>query len=102
MKRFDPLVKKANQRLSGTRLSIANLISSTPGLSETELAQWLNLSKQTVHYHVREMESTGMVKVNREGGSARCFPGQKMTGDDEGPDVMDKATVPNEEEFKPT
>lgn len=100
MKRFDPLVKRSSRQLKGTRLSIANLISSTPGLSETEIAQWLNLSRQIVSYHVREMESSGMVKVNREGNSTQCFPGQHMIDNDNMRGYGDEGRVRNEE-FKP-
>jgi predicted transcriptional regulator len=104
MKRFDPLVKKANKQISGTRLSIRNLISSTPGLSETEIAQWLNISKQTVHYHIREMESMHMIKVHREGNSTRCFPNLEQDGPTilPGEDAGESGSVSQAEEFKPT
>ena len=71
-KRIDPLIRKYEHRISGTRKTIMDLISATPGLTETEIAQWLSLSKQNVHYHIKEMERSGTIWVERANGHARC------------------------------
>ena len=102
-RRFDPLVRKAGHQVSGTKQAVMNLIFATPGLTEIEISQWLNLSKQRVHYHIRDLESKGKINVDREGGNARCFPivegadskGNKLDGENGG-------SGPKEEEFKPT
>ena len=91
-RRFDPLVRKAENELSGTRLSIMNIISSTPGLTEKEITQWLGLSKQNVNYHVRELESKGKVRVEREGGNAKCFPVLEPKKTDDGEHQVDQST----------
>jgi len=88
MQRFDPLVRRSDQRISGTRKSILNLISATPGLSEIEIAQWLGLSKQNTYYHLRHLEQKGIIRVEREGGNARCFIVQLKNGDDGTPKTV--------------
>ena len=70
----DPLIRKIKQRTSKTRKSIMDLIVTTPGLTESEIAQWLSLSKQTVNYHIREMERENKIRVEREAGNVRCYP----------------------------
>jgi len=73
IQRFDPLVRRPEQRISGTRKSIMNFISATPGMNEIEIAQWLGLSKQNAHYHIRELEQAGVITVQREWKNARCY-----------------------------
>ena len=73
IQRIDPLVLRSKKRINGTRKSIKNLISTTPGLSELEIAQWLDLSKQNAHYHIRELEQEGVITVQREWKNARCY-----------------------------
>jgi predicted transcriptional regulator len=75
--RFDPLVRRADRQATGTRRSVMNLITATPGLTEIEIAQWLGLSKQNTHYHIRKLENGGAVRVKRAGGNARCYPSEK-------------------------
>ncbi len=113
-RRMDPLVRKAEHRVSGTKKAVMSLIISTPGLSESEIAQWLNLSKQSVHYHIRDLESRGDIKVLREGGHAKCYPGlvgdgssgsngsngNALNSENGGGGVRGK--VPSDDEFKPT
>ncbi len=69
----DPLLIREKKKISKTRSSINNLISSTPGLMESEIADWLKLSKQNVHYHVKELEKDGIVRVDRTNGHTRCY-----------------------------
>ena len=82
--RFDPLVRRADRQTKGTRQSVISLITATPGLSEIEIAQWLSLSKQNTHYHIRQLEQSEVIRVEREGGSARCFPGKDMNANGSG------------------
>jgi len=77
IQQFDPLVRRSEKRISGTRKSIMNYISATPGMSEIEIAQWLGLSKQNAHYHIRELEQAGVISVQREWKKARCYMVQK-------------------------
>jgi len=101
IKRFDPLIRKTEQRLSGTRLSIMNLISATSGLSETEIAQWLGISKQNAHYHIKELELAGNIRVEREGGHARCYSAIDIDGG-KGENGKNGKDVKMDDEFKPT
>lgn len=108
--RFDPLVRRADRQATGTRQSVMSLISSTPGLQEIEIAQWLSLSKQNAHYHIRDLESKGLIRVEREGGVARCYPGENGNGSN-GNTITEpngssldspSITPPDDDDFKPT
>ena len=56
-----------------TRISILEHIGSNPGMSESEISEALGIPKQTVNYHIRSQEISGVIRVERENGSTRCF-----------------------------
>lgn len=75
-KRFFPRGPRttASPILSAGQQSVLEAVSQTPGLTQQDLAWRLSLSKQLVSYHVRTLETRGLVYVERVGRETRCYP----------------------------
>ncbi len=60
---------------SGERLrkSILRSIMGTPGLSQSQIARVVGVSRQLVNYHISELERSGEITVERTGYSTKCF-----------------------------
>ncbi|MFQ6060067.1 MAG: OmpL47-type beta-barrel domain-containing protein [Thermoplasmata archaeon] len=70
-KRFYPaglsLRKKPQTKLSMIQKVILRMIRQNPNLSQTEIAETLETSKQVVNYHIKALEKLGMIKIARRG-----------------------------------
>ena len=79
--------KKDAEKISITGKEILESVKQNPGLTEAEICSLTGLSKQVVNYHIRKLEKTGVMRVEREGGRARCFfrENERLQTGEEGP-----------------
>jgi predicted transcriptional regulator len=76
LKRFYPAEMRpleAPARLSRMEQFIFEAVREQEGMSQSELARMLELSRLTVHRQVTRMASSGVLKLERHGLSVRCF-----------------------------
>lgn len=58
------------------RRLLLDQLKERPGLTQRELARAAGMSDRVVSYHVGQLSSSGLVRVEREGGAKRCFMAQ--------------------------
>ena len=69
-----PSAKSPTHRLEPTQARIAELLGSSPGLSQSELARHLRLPRQNVNYAVKRLVRLGLVRLGEPTGARRpCF-----------------------------
>ncbi|MCD6461343.1 MAG: winged helix-turn-helix transcriptional regulator [Thermoplasmata archaeon] len=52
---------------------ILHILSSRPGINQSDLAKEVGVSRQVINYHIKRMTESGRVLVKREGKSSRCY-----------------------------
>jgi DNA-binding MarR family transcriptional regulator len=74
-KRFYPtglgLSKKMRPKLSMIQNAILKMIRQNPSLSQTEIGEALETSKQVVNYHIKILEKFGVLSVTKHGANSR-------------------------------
>ncbi|UCH87952.1 MAG: winged helix-turn-helix transcriptional regulator [Thermoplasmata archaeon] len=74
-RRFYPIGHKIDTRLLLTQPqeTILDAIKSNPGISQSKLAEELNMTKKTVYYNVSQLRDSGLVFVDKDGRESECF-----------------------------
>lgn len=76
-KRFYPFgshLDATSSRLGQPQKKVLAQLELEPGISPTELAKALDMSRQRIHYHLRNLVSDGLVRLERDGPrSVKCF-----------------------------
>lgn len=78
-KRFYPMgVKVPEKRLHLSRIQrdILTEIQKHPGVTQKHISKLLEESKQVVNYHVKVLESAGLIRLERVGRETACFAGK--------------------------
>ena len=52
---------------------IVTIIQDTPGISQSEIARQLNLSRQLVNYHLKDLISEQVIRAEKMGNKCCCF-----------------------------
>lgn len=71
---FEAGAKRPPLSERGSRAAILRAAVEEPGLSKTDLARRLDLALPTILHHVKKLEGSGAVVVERDGASMRVFP----------------------------
>ncbi|MFQ6106661.1 MAG: PKD domain-containing protein [Thermoplasmata archaeon] len=58
---------------------ILERVSESPGLSISDLARLMGISRQLTNYHVKKLVKDGRITIERKGVRARCFSSQGRT-----------------------
>lgn len=76
MSRLYPTGPKIEARpyVAPRRQELLEVLRARPGVTQRELATTAKISERVASYHVRWLESRGLMRVEREGGAHRCFP----------------------------
>ncbi len=91
-KRFYPSSMRIPEKklhLSRIQRDILGVIQKHPGVTQKQISKLLDESKQVVHYHIKILESSGLIKLERAGRETACFAGQVKYMPDE--DVYETA-----------
>ncbi len=75
-KRFYPTTGRSTKdviELSTIQKKIVQFIKRTPGCSQTEISNNLELIQSKVNYHVNLMVDARIIKVERDGNKTRCY-----------------------------
>lgn len=59
------------------RGDVADIVKREPGLFVAAIAQRLGVQPPTVHHHLKILEASGLVRIER-GARARCFPTERL------------------------
>jgi len=62
-----------NLLLTDPQQQILDTIKYNPGISQTQLAENLNMTKKTVYYNVSQLRDAGLVFVDKTGRESECF-----------------------------
>jgi predicted transcriptional regulator len=76
-KRFYPekaSIPRRKSEFSAIQEIVLENVSSSPGITQNELARKMGVSSQVVNYHVRNLVNAGVLRLEREGRVTRCFP----------------------------
>ncbi|MFQ6128132.1 MAG: PKD domain-containing protein [Thermoplasmata archaeon] len=52
-------------------------VSESPGMSISDLARLIGISRQLTNYHVKKLVDDGRITIERKGVRARCFPSEE-------------------------
>jgi predicted transcriptional regulator len=79
-RRFFPKDTKIDTQLLLTepQQMILQAIKDNPGISQSKIANNLNMTKKTVYYNVHQLRDAGVVYVDKDGRESECF----YTGED--------------------
>lgn len=70
--RYYPAGTKVSE-LSDTQDSILMSVKENPGISQSDIARNLNISRQLVNYNIKILESKGLIEVIRVEGKSSCY-----------------------------
>jgi len=70
---FSTGTTRKNFRPSSIQQRIVDIIEEFQGISQAEIAEMLEMSKQSLGYHIRKLRRASIVTVKREKGNTRCF-----------------------------
>jgi predicted transcriptional regulator len=59
--------------------NILNTIKSDPGLSQTEIANKLGITRMLVNYHLKVLKNEGLIVTKRKGRKSSCYPKEENT-----------------------
>lgn len=99
LKRFYPMDMKLSEAppmLDRFQRTIYDAMREKDGMSQREIARMLDVSFTSVNRHINRMASMGVVRLERQGMSVRCYivkgrePG-KASEDERGPQVRDQS-----------
>ena len=82
-RRFFPVEMKVGKlstelSLSKSQRIIYKIIKKTPGLSQKEIGNKISLSISTVNYHINSMTDSGLIRLERNGNTTKCYPEELM------------------------
>ena len=76
-KRFYPWGTKVGDRdpkfLTDIQMEIVDIIKSTPGVSQANIANSLSKSRQSINYQVKILSEAGLINVIKHGITTRCY-----------------------------
>jgi DNA-binding MarR family transcriptional regulator len=58
---------------------IISTVKKNPGITQSEIARELHLSRQLVNYHMKNMDGTDIIKIERAGNKSICSPNEQTT-----------------------
>ena len=80
-KRYYPhtvkVTEKKRIRLSSIQESIVEIVRGDEGISQLEISAKLELSKQLLNYHVKQLTSKGILMVTKDGNISRIMIGKE-------------------------
>ena len=59
---------------SKTTSKILNIIKENPGINSSEISRILNLSRNTVKYHIDKLSEEKLVKLTKKGRKIELYP----------------------------
>lgn len=84
-KRFYPagvrISKDDGKRITKIQRDITEMIRIKPGVTQKELAEFMRVSNQVVNYHIKILESSRIVTLNRVKKETHCFLIEKKEED---------------------
>jgi DNA-binding MarR family transcriptional regulator len=74
-RRFFPAGRRTEMRffMSEVQESILGVIRANQGISQSGIAEKINVTRKVVHYHVRILNQAGLVEVEPRGREVACF-----------------------------
>ena len=58
---------------------IISTVNKNPGITQSDIARELHLSRQLVNYHIKNMDSSDIIKIERAGNKSICSPNDQST-----------------------
>lgn len=75
-RRFYPMdmrIPEDGFRVNEIQKTILGTIQHNPGISQKEIASFVNLTPPTINYHIGILLNAGFVRIRREGRSTQCY-----------------------------
>ena len=81
-KRFYPMGQTLSEtgimELNETQQAMLDLVRGSPGLTQREISERLDLSTRVVNYHVGLLQRARLVTLEKDGKVTRCFATERM------------------------
>ena len=81
-KKFFPVSEEISDKSllkNKSQKKIYNIILTTPGLSQKEIAKKIDLTLSTVNFHIKNMVKTGVVRLERTGNRTSCYLNKEIS-----------------------
>jgi DNA-binding MarR family transcriptional regulator len=78
-KRFYPPDDPAMDEPCSPHEKVLAVVERHPGLTQTDVAEAIDASRQLVHYHVQNLENADRLRVEDAGATTRLFPNHEDT-----------------------
>jgi DNA-binding MarR family transcriptional regulator len=82
-KRFYPTGRQFTEdvlEINGIQKKILDAVTTTPGVTQKDLALRLHTSPPTINYHIKALRGVRLINIERDGKNTRCFPGHSTNG----------------------
>lgn len=59
--------------MTQVRKDVLKVVGNNPSISQSEVARKIGVSRRVAHYHIKNLEESGLVEVKIHGKSSKCY-----------------------------
>jgi predicted transcriptional regulator len=80
---------RTSRRISSFQEVVLTIVKNNQGLSQKDIAKRIGVSSQVINYHIKLLEDSGLIKVDRSRRKSRVYATDAPTGH---PELLDLAS----------